>query len=239
MVESIEFFISILPTFLVRSAFSILCGGMIGLERERRGKPAGFRTNTLICLGSCLYMLVSEFIYQRIGATPTDPTRIASQVVTGIGFLGAGTIIQSRGTITGLTSAATIWVVAAIGLFIGAGFPWMGLLCSILVLLSLGALRRIEPKLLGRCHVVSCDILYSEQDGRTRAALGSVLSEHDVDISGLETSRVDESTSRIRLSYCDRHPAHYRFLSEVWGIPGIIEVRRPRNHAANGIPPND
>ncbi len=239
MVESIEVFLSVLPTFLVRSAFSILCGGMIGLERERRGKPAGFRTNTLICLGSCLYMLVSEFIYERMGPATADPTRVASQVVTGIGFLGAGTIIQSRGTITGLTSAATIWVVAAIGLFIGAGFPAIALLCSILVLLSLGALRRIEPRLLGRCHFVSCDIIYSEQDGRTRAALGSVLSEHDVDISTLETGRIDETSSMIRLSYCDRHPAHYRFLSEVWGIPGIIEVKKPINHSANGIPPND
>ncbi len=239
MVESAEFFISILPTFLVRSGFSILCGGMIGLERERRGKPAGFRTNTLICLGSCLYMLVSEFIYQRIGSSVIDPTRIAAQVVTGIGFLGAGTIIQSGATITGLTSAATIWVVAAIGLFIGAGFPWMGLLCAILVLLSLGVLRRMEPKLLGRCHFVACDIIFSDQGGRTRAEIGSVLSEHDVDISGLETTRVDENISRIRLNYCDRHPAHYRFLSEVWGIPGIKEVRKPKNHAANGLPPND
>ncbi len=234
MVESSQLFLSVLPTFLVRTAFSILCGGIIGLERERLGKPAGFRTNTLICLGSCLYMLASEFIVQRLGLTSVDMTRIASQVVTGIGFLGAGTIIQSRGTITGLTSAATIWVVAAIGIFIGVGFAWIGLLCALLVLITLVVLARIEPKLLGKCHFVQCDVVFSDNGGRTRAEIVAALSELDVNLRGIETTRVDATTSRMRLSICDRHPAHSRFLSELWRVPGIIEVTRPANEQLNG-----
>ncbi|CUS88767.1 MgtC/SapB family protein, partial [Candidatus Kryptonium thompsonii] len=98
---------------LFKFFLAIVFGGLIGLERELKGKPAGFRTNILICLGSTLYMILSMKI-------AGDPGRIAAQVVTGIGFIGAGTIIQARGTITGLTTAATIFVVASIGLAIGS-----------------------------------------------------------------------------------------------------------------------
>src|SRR5574340_1479198 len=120
---SIPDFLRVLPEFLFRAGVAVACGGLVGLERERRGKPAGFRTNTLICLGAMVYMHVGELVQVAAGTNVTDPARIASQVVTGVGFLGAGTIIQSRGSITGLTSAATICVVAAIGLVAGAGYP--------------------------------------------------------------------------------------------------------------------
>lgn len=224
--ETKEMFFSILPIFLVRSGFAVFCGAMIGIERERRGKPAGFRTNTLICYGSCLYMLVAEFILQKLGVAQIDPTRIASQVVTGIGFLGAGTIIQSRGTITGLTSAATIWVVAGIGLLIGAGYPWVGLLGSILTLGTLVVLGKIEPKLLGKCHFVGCTVIFVDDGGRTRAELANILSEHDIDLTKLEISKVDHNASRLRLKFCDKHPMHHRFLAELWRTPGIIEVTK-------------
>ena len=112
----------VLLPFLVRCGAAALCGAMVGLERELRNKPAGFRTNILICVGAAMYMTVGPA--DRRGRHPTaDPTRIAAQVVTGIGFLGAGCVIQSGGRVTGLTSAATIWVVAAIGIVAGAGFP--------------------------------------------------------------------------------------------------------------------
>jgi len=224
--ETRELFFSILPMFLLRSGFAVLCGGLIGIERERAGKPAGFRTNTLICFGSTLYMLVSEFILERMGATQSDPTRIAAQVVTGIGFLGAGTIIQSRGTISGLTSAATIWVVAGIGLLVGAGFPWLALLGSVLTVATLNILHRIEPRLLGKCHFVGCNIIYVDDGGRTRSEIASLLSEHDIDITKLETEKVDQKSSRLRLNFCDKHPTHHRFLSELWRTQGIVEITR-------------
>ena len=222
--ETQEFFLTTLPTFVIRGGFAIFCGALVGIERERKGKPAGFRTNTLICFGSALYMLVSEFIMKSMGVQNTDPTRIAAQVVTGIGFLGAGTIIQSRGTITGLTSAATIWVVAGIGLMIGAGFPWTGLLCSLLVLMTLVLLAKIEPKLLGKCHFVACNIIFVDDGGRTRADLAALFSEHDIDFSKLETTKFDTKSSKVKLTFCDKHPSHHRFISELWRTPGIIEV---------------
>lgn len=228
MVESLDFFWSVLPTFIVRGGFAILCGAIIGIERERKGKPAGFRTNTLICLGSALYMLVSEFLFTRMGIANTDPTRIAAQVVTGIGFLGAGTIIQSQGTITGLTTAATIWVVAGIGLCIGAGFPLLGFVSTILVLMALVVLRKLEPRLLGKCHLVSCTILFLDNGGRTRSEIATTLADHDLDVSNLDINKVDDKISSLRLEFCDRHPSHSRFLSELWRTRGIVEVTREK-----------
>src|SRR5688500_10905000 len=114
---------AIVPPFLVRCGAAALCGGLIGLERERKGKPAGFRTNILICLGASMYMAVGLLIDGEGGEAATDPARIAAQVVTGIGFLGAGCIIQQRGRVVGLTTAATVWGVAATGINAGAGAP--------------------------------------------------------------------------------------------------------------------
>ena len=226
--ESLNWLISILPTFLLRGGFAVLCGAIIGIERERKGKPAGFRTNTLICFGSALYMLVGEFILEKLSLATIDPTRIAAQVVTGIGFLGAGTIIQSRGTITGLTSAATIWVVAGIGLVIGAGFPLLGFLCAVLTLGTLVLLAKIEPKLLGKCHFVNCQIIFTDDGGQARAELATILAEHDVDMSKTDVEKVDQDRSQLKISFCDKHPSHSRFLAELWNAPGVIEIVREK-----------
>ena len=137
----------VLVPFLVRCGAAALCGAMIGLERELRRKPAGFRTNILICVGSAMYMTIGLLIFEddtRMG----DPTRIAAQVVTGIGFLGAGTIIQSKGRVTGLTSAATIWVVAAIGIIAGAGYPLLAFVATCMVVLTLVVLLKVENRFL-------------------------------------------------------------------------------------------
>lgn len=227
--EEFTFFTSVLPMIFIRAGTAILCGALIGIERERRGKPAGFRTNTLICLGSTIYMLASELLLTRMGIANSDPTRIAAQVVTGIGFLGAGTIIQSRGTVSGLTSAATIWVVAGIGLLIGAGFPLIGVLCTLFVLMTLILLVKIEPKLLGKCQFVSSTITFSDSGAQTRSEIAAILLEHDIDFSKFDISKVDHNTSTFHLTYCDKHPSHHRFLSELLHIPGIIELSRNRS----------
>ena len=137
----------VLIPFLVRCGAAAICGAMVGLERELRHKPAGFRTNILICIGAAMYMTVGLLVVQD-GHNPGDPMRIAAQVVTGIGFLGAGTIIQSGRRVTGLTSAATIWVVAAIGIIAGAGYPILAFVSSCLVVLTLVLLREVENRFL-------------------------------------------------------------------------------------------
>lgn len=126
-------------------SLAAVLGGMIGWERERSQKPAGLRTNVLICVGAALLADLSV----RGAALATDggdPTRIAAQVVTGVGFLGAGAIMQQRGSVTGLTTAATIWVVAAIGLAAGFGAIVEATGTAVLVLVALAPLRRIEDR---------------------------------------------------------------------------------------------
>lgn len=120
-------------------------GGAIGWERERSQKPAGLRTNVLICVGAALLADLSMRGAAMAG-TSGDPTRIAAQVVTGVGFLGAGAIMQQRGSVTGLTTAATIWVVAAIGLAAGFGAMVEATGTAIFVLVALVSLRRIEDR---------------------------------------------------------------------------------------------
>lgn len=121
---------------------SIILGGMVGLERERKMKPAGIKTNVLICLGSTLYTALS-LLNQQAAAGAIDPNRVAAQIVSGIGFLGAGAIIQSRGEILGLTTAATIWVVAALGVAIGSGYPMVAAICTVTVLVVLALIDPI------------------------------------------------------------------------------------------------
>lgn len=129
---------------LLKLVLAVVLGGAIGLEREISGKPAGLRTNILICLGSALLTDVS--IRMAVGAESRlgDPARLAAQIVTGVGFLGAGTIMQGRGKITGLTTAATIWVVAAIGITVGAGLYMEAIGAGALVALVLGGLGKLE-----------------------------------------------------------------------------------------------
>lgn len=102
-------------SFWIRVGVSILCGGAIGLERQLRGKPAGVRTSILICLGSMMYVSLGSVVVTEY----TDPTRIIGQVVVGVGFLGGGTILSERGSVKGLTSAATVWLLAAVGATLG------------------------------------------------------------------------------------------------------------------------
>jgi putative Mg2+ transporter-C (MgtC) family protein len=128
---------------IFRLFLGLLAGGLIGLNREKFNRAAGFRTHILICMGSCLIMLISIYIPQVfLEFKSGDPGRIAAQVVAGIGFLGAGAIIKNGDQVKGLTTAASIWISAAIGLAIGAGMLWIALATLILVLFALIVLER-------------------------------------------------------------------------------------------------
>jgi putative Mg2+ transporter-C (MgtC) family protein len=137
---------------LGRLAGAIIIGAMIGLERSFHGRPAGFRTHALVCLASALLMLVT--VYQMhwmtevpIEAIRADPTRMAQGIMTGIGFLGAGVIFKEGLTVRGLTTAASIWVTAAIGILVGIGFWYPAILGAVSVLLVLAMFRLIERRL--------------------------------------------------------------------------------------------
>ncbi len=129
-----------------RLIIGALLGGLIGFERERHNRRiAGFRTHILVCTGSTLIMLIAIYIFNLYaGITPIDPGRIVAGVITGIGFLGAGTIIRSKVSVTGLTTAASLWTVAGIGLAIGCGFYTAAYATTAIVLTALYLLRKIQ-----------------------------------------------------------------------------------------------
>ncbi|HKY34148.1 MAG TPA: MgtC/SapB family protein [Candidatus Polarisedimenticolia bacterium] len=127
----------------MRLGLAVVLGGLIGLEREASDKPAGLRTNILICVGSTLMMILSIQVAQHYAVAAADPGRIAQGVITGIGFLGAGTILHSRGGVTGLTTAATTWAVAGIGLALGSGFYKLAIASTVLILAVLWAMGRL------------------------------------------------------------------------------------------------
>ncbi len=130
-------------TDLLPILLAVVCGAAIGLEREFKHKPAGLRTNVLICLGAALFTIISS----KMAADKDSITRIAAQIVTGVGFLGAGAVIQDRGGIHGLTTAATIWLVASIGMACGAGFYLLAIVTTILAILVLLGLAQVEKPL--------------------------------------------------------------------------------------------
>lgn len=138
---------------LVRLLSAAVLGGLVGLERERSQHAAGLRTHIMVCLGSCLMMLLSIYgfaLFVNEINVRVDPARLAAAVITGVGFLGAGTILQTGRSVTGLTTAASVWVTAAIGLGVGAGFYFAAAVSTLLVLFVLWALNKLERKLFRR-----------------------------------------------------------------------------------------
>ncbi|MFA6098438.1 MAG: MgtC/SapB family protein [Patescibacteria group bacterium] len=135
------------PTIILRIVLSIILCGLIGLERKHYHKPAGFRTNVLVGLGSTIISLVALNIFYDFNINGgADIGRIVGQIVTGIGFLGAGAIIQGRGSVHGLTTAASIWVVAAIGMAVGLGYYFLAISATVGSLIVLVILGRIEHR---------------------------------------------------------------------------------------------
>ncbi len=136
---------------IIRLILSVVLSGFIGLERQVHRRAAGLRTHILVSIGSTLIMLTSLYIFDIYkDKAPVDPARIAAGVITGIGFLGAGTIIRYGEEIRGLTTAASLWVVAALGLSVGCGFYVAAIATTVLVLLALLFLRRVESKIFGK-----------------------------------------------------------------------------------------
>ena len=127
-----------------RLMLAAVLGGAVGLERELRHKPAGLRTMMLICIGAALFTIMSYEMASDVGG---DHTRIAAQIIPGIGFIGAGVVIRERGSVTGITSAATIFMIASVGMTVGAGFPMTAVFTTLLLLVSLVFLGLVEDRI--------------------------------------------------------------------------------------------
>jgi putative Mg2+ transporter-C (MgtC) family protein len=169
---------------MLQLVLATLLGGAIGLERELGGKPAGLRTNILICIGSVLYTKLSV----TMAGAGYDPTRVAAQIVTGVGFIGAGTILHARGAVVGLTSAATIWVVAAIGVALGGGYYLEALGTTLMVLVVLQGLGRIEI-VIERHSTKSHLTVHVRPDGTPLEELETVIRRTGLIIAGHASRR--------------------------------------------------
>ena len=182
---------------LGRLLLAAALGGLVGIEREWSGKPAGFRTNLLICVGAALLteLSVSAALAADPSLTTSDPTRIAAQIVSGIGFLGAGTIIQSRGSVTGLTTAATLWVVAAVGMAVGLKAYPEAIGTTVLVMVALLLLGRVEPYLSQQVdHMVRVTI---KGGGDAQKQVEAIIGE-DMDYELMEIERREDG---VRVAY--------------------------------------
>lgn len=217
---------------VLRFVLAVLLGGIVGFERERHNRPAGFRTHILVCVGSALVMLVSSHgFYQELGVgTGLDPSRVASQVVTGVGFLGAGTILRHGNTITGLTTAASLWVVSGIGLAIGVGFYAGAALATLAVLVSLLLLGSLENTFLRLKRYRRLWIRGFDRPGLL-GKVGGLLGDKGINIVKVTLSKAeyDESHEKevisIEFLLCmpSKASADY-LLGELSALPGILEA---------------
>jgi len=135
-------------TLVIRLGLACILGGIVGYEREHMQQPAGFRTHILVCVGAALAMITSEFIFRKYaGQTNIDPARLGAQVISGIGFLGAGTIIREGFNVRGLTTAASLWAVACVGLAVGIGFYEGAVAATFFISLTLTVLKKMEKNI--------------------------------------------------------------------------------------------
>jgi len=189
---------------LQRLLLITLIAGAIGFERERHGRAAGFRTHILVGVGSCLIMMTGLYLMEVwAGRAVLDPTRMAAQVISGIGFLGAGTILRFRASVRGLTTAASLWAVGGVGLAVGAGFLHGAVLTGVVVIIVLFGFSRLERAMRrGQYHHL---VIETSGDAQELARVRSLLSEYEVEIRDFD---IQESQSgRLRMELQVKLPA--------------------------------
>ncbi|AKG05626.1 MULTISPECIES: MgtC/SapB family protein [Salimicrobium] len=188
--------------FTIRLVIALFLSGLIGFERELKRHSAGFRTHILVGVGACIMMLLSlygfEEYIQKYDNIRFDPARIPSYVISGIGFLGAGTIIVNGSTIRGLTTAASIWTVAGIGLIVGAGMYDIAVLATFLVLLSLILLNNLEEKYLRHVAKGAYHLTVADQKGVKE--IFALLEHLEVEIEKVEIKKEDHIYMILKLS---------------------------------------
>jgi putative Mg2+ transporter-C (MgtC) family protein len=196
---------------------AFLCGAIVGFERERGHKPAGLRTQILICVGSAIFTVIS--MSAPLGGR--EPARIAAQIVAGVGFLGAGSIMRDRYQITGLTTAATIWTVSALGIVAGAGYVTSAVALSLAVYVVLASFRHAELLFAGRCSTTKVLVVYRAERGKTRALIMQALDESHGPLCVTGEAARPDGLTEMSVSYCNRHKDHRAFLATLAGMPAV------------------
>jgi putative Mg2+ transporter-C (MgtC) family protein len=215
------------PHVLARLVIAAGLGGAIGFERELRERQAGLRTHLVVCVGSALFTLVSAYGFESFftaTGTRIDPTRIAAQIVSGIGFLGAGAIIRQGLSVRGLTTAATLWLVAAIGMAAGAGYYSGAIIATVGALLTLGPLRVLAYKIIRRWRPDVDRLVVDIPAGGSSAPILEVIEQQNARVVALEIAQEGDRRS-IALDVELGHNSAPAIVAAVGDIDGVIEVR--------------
>ena len=208
---------------LARLLLAAVLGGAIGAERELNDQPAGLRTHMLLTIGACLFTLVSAYGFGR----GTDPSRIAAQIVTGIGFLGGGAIVRHGLTVKGLTTAASIWATASVGVAIGAGSYVLGIGGAVLVVGTLFGLRRVS-NLLQRWGVSREEFVLATAPGFEIKRVVELVRREGADLRGLEHQQDDEGDRIVLLVKLRPLYQPERLLDALKGLEGVLQVEWER-----------
>lgn len=212
----------------IRLLLALICGGILGIERGRKKRPAGFRTYMLVCVGATLVMITNQYIYTQY--TNTDPTRMGAQVISGIGFLGAGTIIVTgKNRVKGLTTAAGLWAAACIGLSIGIGFYSGAIIGCVLIFVVMSALHRLDERMTSSAKIINLYIELSQMSdvGQfMKFAKEQELKVSDVELSKSKTFSENGLSLILTLQFPKRctHMEIIELLCTVEGVMYVEEI---------------
>jgi putative Mg2+ transporter-C (MgtC) family protein len=217
------------PHELLRISIAAGLGGAVGLERELREREAGLRTHLVVCVGSALFTLVSaygfhDFLVSGGSLVRTDPTRIAAQIVSGIGFLGAGAIIRQGLSVRGLTTAATLWLVAAIGMACGAGYYVPAIISTLVALVTLGPLRIVAFRIVRRFRPQTERLLVEIPAGGSPAPIIEIVELHAGRVVSMEVTQEGDRRSIVLDVQLHESAAPF-VVAGVADIDGVLEVR--------------
>ena len=213
-------------SIIVRLLLATLVGGVLGLERERKNRPAGFRTYMLVCLGASLVMMTNQYVFQVFEAS--DPVRLGAQVISGIGFLGAGTIIVTgQNKIKGITTAAGLWAAACCGLAIGIGFYELAIISMIFVFVIIAGLQGLDRRIRKKARYID---IYLEIENKVRlSGFVEYAREHNIELSDIhlqKSSFGDESVMTVMLTASRKENHHGSdLIEELSAAPGIRYIQ--------------
>lgn len=178
---------------VLKLSLTVLFSGIIGYEREHSHRPAGFRTHILVAIGAALVMMTSKYIFQEYeGLTSFDPTRLGAQVISGIGFLGAGTILREGFSVKGLTTAASVWAVSCIGLAVGAGYYTGAVVATVVIYLTLNTFKRF----IARSNHSKNLYIEAENMSKQAAEIGAIVKRYGGNLHSLEVLYADSSSAK-------------------------------------------
>jgi putative Mg2+ transporter-C (MgtC) family protein len=216
---------------LLHLCLAVLAGGLIGLERTYHGRPAGFRTHTLVCTASSVLMQLTLYQWQLLPNVPletlnVDPTRMAQGIMTGIGFLGAGVIMKEGLTVRGLTTAASIWITAAIGILIGIGFYFPAAVATLLTFGTLSLFRWIET-IMPSLYYARVELRFRREDPLAETDLNALMAQHGFTVANISYQvGNDGQFFEYQMTARTRDKNNYPLLAAaLTGMPRVTEFR--------------